>query len=86
MADKGGRIVVLYKADYVKELDRLVSDSNTYKKLKSNPTNKLRLLLKRLVRKAHKEGILTKEAWCAHVTGIVPIAKDSNKINPPGDQ
>lgn len=61
MADKGGNIVVLKREEYNKELNRLVGDTNTYKKLRGNPTNKLKAPLKSIVKQAQQKGILTNE-------------------------
>lgn len=48
MADKGGGIVVLKRKEYIKELNRLVGDVNTYSKLRGNLTNKLKVSQKRI--------------------------------------
>lgn len=39
----------------------MAGDVNTYKKLRGNPTNKLRALLKRTTKQAQEKGILTKK-------------------------
>lgn len=56
MADKGGGIVVLKSKEFIKELNRLVGDVNTYKKLSGNPTNKLKASLKRIIKQAQHKG------------------------------
>ena len=38
-ADKGGAVVVQDVADYVKEANRQLADTNFYRKLKENPTS-----------------------------------------------
>ena len=38
-ADKGGAVVVQDVAEYVKEANRQLVDTNFYKKLKENPTS-----------------------------------------------
>lgn len=48
-ADKGSTTVVMDKTDYVKEIERQLSDSSTYQLLTDNPTNKFTSELRNLV-------------------------------------
>lgn len=90
-ADKGGGIVILKNEDYNKELNRLVSDTSTYEKLKHNPTTKYRTKCKKFLKKAHKEGILNKKEYRYLLPGapklpvIYRIPKvHKNQTMPPG--
>lgn len=60
-AYKGGGLVILNKSDYLDELNRLVSDTATYEKLKGNPSNKYKAKLKLLIKRAHQTGITNKK-------------------------
>lgn len=51
-ADKGGGVVVLDKGDYDAEMQRILSDKRTYKKLTKNPTKELKIALQNMVNKA----------------------------------
>lgn len=53
-------MVILNKSDYLAELNRLVYDAETHEKLGGNPTNKFKAKLRRLIKNAQDEGILTK--------------------------
>lgn len=53
--------MILNKTDYLEELNRLVSDQETYEKLKGNPTKEFKTKLKDLIKTAKEEGILKKK-------------------------
>ena len=42
-ADKGVAIVILDKEDYIRKARSLLEDQGTYRSLKSDPTNKMKL-------------------------------------------
>lgn len=59
-ADKGGSIVIQEKDDYVRESRRLLSDTNTYSILSSDPTSQFALEVATLVNRALTEKIISK--------------------------
>lgn len=59
-ADKGGAIVVLSKEYYNRELLGQLCDTNTYLKLKGNPTKEYKRELSDLVLNGSAKNILTK--------------------------
>lgn len=90
LADKRG-IVVLRKEDYTRELNRLVGDTNTYKKIKGDPTKKLKTVLKDIVQKGKEIEIVTKKEARYLVTDVprLPVIYQLPKIHknpehPPG--
>lgn len=60
-ADKGGSIVIQNKVDYIKEASRLLTDTDTYLKLPSDPLPGYQLTLKTLIYTAWEKGVLTKK-------------------------
>lgn len=60
-ADKGGGVLILNKADYLTEMNRLLSDITTYTKLANNPTVKFKKELKSLINEGFSLGILNKK-------------------------
>lgn len=58
--DKREGLVILRKEDYERELDRLISDQDTYKLLTRDSGNKYKVRLKKLIKQAQKENILAK--------------------------
>ncbi|CAH2283132.1 Hypothetical predicted protein, partial [Pelobates cultripes] len=62
-ADKGGSIVVLNRDDYMKESQRILGDSNTYKILKSNPTCNFKKKLYEILDEGFKKGIIDKDEF-----------------------
>lgn len=89
-ADKGGAIVVLSKEYYNNELLGQLSDTNTYIKLRGNPTREYKGELYELIQKGSMKNILTKkEEYLIPETCSVPIIYTVLKIhkdqlNPPG--
>ena len=57
--DKGGGIVVLDRLDYLKEMNNILGDHNTYSILQSDPKNIYKRELEILVTRGFYEGILT---------------------------
>ena len=60
-ADKGGGIVVLDRKDYLRELNKIVSDQNTYVPLIGNPIIQYRRTLEELIHKGGRLGILNEK-------------------------
>lgn len=88
-ADKGGGIVVLEKSTYLLEMERILSDHETYSSLPSNPTNGFKKELVRLIDEDFQTKILSKKkdhlvpmATCVPVMYYLPkVHKDP--ANPP---
>lgn len=59
-ADKGGGIVLLNKADYIKEANRLLSNKTTYRKLKKDPTIDFTIEVNVIVKSALERGVINK--------------------------
>ena len=90
-ADKGGAIVVLSRTYYYEELDNQLNDTNTYIKLRGNPTGEYKEELCDLVYRGRQKGILNKKEYKYLVpdTCRVPIIYTIPKIHkdaqkPPG--
>ena len=90
-ADKGGAIVVLAKDYYYEELAKQLEDTNTYIKLRSNPTGEYKEELVDLIYRGKEKGVLNKreakylipEVCRVPIIYTVPkVHKDSEK--PPG--
>ena len=58
-ADKGGGIVILDRADYLREMHNIVDDANTYSILPSDPKNRYKRELEKLVERGVFQGILS---------------------------
>lgn len=82
-ADKGGAIVVMSKEYYNTELAGQLSNTNTYIKLKGNPTKEYKRELQELVSKGNMKNILTKkeEKYLIPETCRVPIIYIVPKIH-----
>ncbi|XP_063810519.1 toll-like receptor 7 [Pseudophryne corroboree] len=57
--DKGGGIAILNKSDYVKEIYRQLSDSNTYQKLKTDPSARIKTSFQKLLKTHLEKGGIT---------------------------
>lgn len=60
-SDKGVLIVVMGVGSYLKETARQLSDTQTYSRLKSNPTKKYKSILTELVDRGFRQGFLNKK-------------------------
>lgn len=60
-AEKGGGIVILNKTDYLRELDHLVGDVDTYVPLPADPRSTYKNILENTVERGFKSGILNKK-------------------------
>lgn len=90
-ADKGGAIVILDKDSYNNEMQRILSDADTYLPLQSDPTLSFKRELKGLIDKGYNMGILNKKER-EHLIPLAPrlpvmyILPKIHKtlVNPPG--
>jgi hypothetical protein len=62
-ADKGGGVVLQDKVDYLKVAYRLLGDTNTYVKLKTNPIKVFKEQYDCLIYTAKEQGILDKSEF-----------------------
>ncbi|XP_068129502.1 extracellular calcium-sensing receptor-like [Hyperolius riggenbachi] len=62
-SDKGGNIVLLREHDYMEEIKRQLSDTETYRKLKSNPFEVIKTNLNMLLYSGYDQGVLTKDEY-----------------------
>lgn len=90
-ADKGGGIVILNKTDYLDEMNRLLSDNETYTSLASNPTTRYKKELLSLVDRAFQSGIVNKKekAYLVPSAPSIPVIYylpkvDKSLTKPPG--
>lgn len=82
-ADKGGMTVVLNKVDYQQEAVRQLSDSQTYQRLRKDPTNTFKEILFKLVEEGVYLGLIPEKiAMCLKVESPVsPIFHHLPKIH-----
>ena len=50
-ADKGVALVVMDRSDYIKKAKELLEDTNTYRIIQSDPTNKVKNRLTNMLRR-----------------------------------
>lgn len=92
---KGRAIVVLNKEDYIKEMDRILRDSNTYTLIQTDPTLQYKRALTSLVDEGFSLGILDKNErsylvpLAPHISAIYYLPKVHKKykkdpVDPPG--
>uniref|UniRef100_A0A8C5MAL6 Uncharacterized protein n=1 Tax=Leptobrachium leishanense TaxID=445787 RepID=A0A8C5MAL6_9ANUR len=62
-ADKGGGTVILSKAMYQEEVNRILNDDSTYGKLKIDPIKEIRQQLELLLQEGYDKGILNKSEF-----------------------
>ena len=75
-ADKGRVTVLMDASDYDTKMRDLLSDGNTYKKLNSDPTNKFKASLSKLLKKWKDNNIITHSVW----QHLYPTAADIPKL------
>ena len=68
-ADKGRSTVVMNKLDYIKKSNDLLDDTSTYKKLKSDPTNKHKKQLVSILTRL-KDHVVSEDASGNKVTAL----------------
>ena len=72
-ADKGVAIVILDKEDYIKKAKTLLEDQQTYRMLKSDPTNRMKTKLINLLKKIKPAGGINEIQYKKmYPTGAVP--------------
>lgn len=73
-ADKGGGIVILDRKDYMQEMHRIVGDVDTYTTLPSNPNDKYKGILEKILNRGFDLNILNKKKrrcfWCLRHQGF----------------
>uniref|UniRef100_A0A8C5MZ48 Reverse transcriptase domain-containing protein n=1 Tax=Leptobrachium leishanense TaxID=445787 RepID=A0A8C5MZ48_9ANUR len=62
-ADKGGGIVLMTKTKYIEECVRQLSDNNTYKIMKKDPTSDMKITLMALLNEGRINNILNKKEY-----------------------
>ncbi|KAI4489735.1 hypothetical protein M0804_003917 [Polistes exclamans] len=58
-SDKGNNTVIMKKDEYLKEMEKLLEDKNTYSLLNKDPTNKFEKMANNLITKLQNELIIT---------------------------
>ncbi|XP_036348048.1 uncharacterized protein LOC118757445 [Rhagoletis pomonella] len=53
-ADKGNKTVVIYKTEYLEKMEKLIEDRNTYKSIRTDPTNTLQRKNNKIVDELYK--------------------------------
>ncbi|XP_046435958.1 uncharacterized protein LOC124187815 [Neodiprion fabricii] len=90
-SDKGNSTVVMYKEEYLTEMNKLVGDRKTYEKIKGDPTSKLQNISNRLIKKLVDIGILdniegklmrTHSALAPRIYGLRKTHKPGCKLRP----
>ncbi|XP_078498180.1 uncharacterized protein LOC144754363 [Lissotriton helveticus] len=89
-SDKGGGIVLVDRTTYEDNMIKMLSDSTFYKRIKTNPTDRIVKTINRLTIKAANEGIINKKEFeflnksdrkVSCIYGLPKIHKDQK--NPP---
>lgn len=90
-ADKGNKTVVLKKCDYESKMEALITDTNTYRVLKKDPTvsfqNKNNEIVNRIYRGEHidertKKDMITYKAIPPRIYGLPKIHKENVPLRP----
>ncbi|KAI4474839.1 hypothetical protein M0804_014644 [Polistes exclamans] len=58
-SDKGNNTVIMKKDEYLKKMEKLLEDTNTYSLLNKDPTNKFEKMANNLITKLQNESIIT---------------------------
>lgn len=89
--DKTNQTIAMNKTEYITKTKELLADTDTYRKVGSNPTHKLKNLTNTLVRKLHKQkyiDLYTKNKLCKtsptapKLYSLVKNHKDDNPVRP----
>jgi hypothetical protein len=75
-ADKGRVTVVMDSEEYHSKVNELLSDQNTYEKLSTDPTNKYKTKLTKLIRGWKDEDKITRQTW----QSMYPTAAETPKF------
>jgi hypothetical protein len=90
-ADKGRVTVLMNASDYDGKIKALLSDSNTYDKLRSDPTNKFKVKLIRLIKMWKENNKITQNIYfhlyptaaeTPKFYGLPKVHKNSNPLRP----
>lgn len=83
VADKGGKTVLMPRAEYQEQMKTLVDDRDTYKKVNYDPTNRVQTHSNRLVSQLFQKGFITKfEKMQLHRSNsVAPKIYGSQKIH-----
>ena len=86
-ADKGNCTVVLDKEEYIEKANEMLADTNTYRKLAKNPTNRVRSELMKILNRLKSEQKITQkdlEYLRPSTTPATPRFYCTPKIHKPG--
>ncbi|XP_062537658.1 uncharacterized protein LOC134205978 [Armigeres subalbatus] len=90
-ADKGNKIVIMETQEYQCKMEELLSNEDTYKKLTTNPTNRILRSINNLLTEWHNKGYIDgstqrklKESSChpPRIYGLPKIHKDNRTLRP----
>ena len=90
-ADKGNSVVILQKADYVAEIERMLSDTTKFQLLAEDPTIKREEKLIRYLRKLKNQNVITSDLYdklrpCgsqpAGLYGLPKVHKENHPLRP----
>ena len=90
-ADKGVALVVMDKKEYISKMNQLLEDTNTYRLLKMDPTNKYKNRLINILRRIKSEGRLVEGTYkkmyptgasSPKLYGLPKIHKKDNPLRP----
>ncbi|XP_037942439.1 uncharacterized protein LOC119675315 [Teleopsis dalmanni] len=93
-SDKGQKTVVMYKRDYLHKMTSLLDDRNTYKTLRTDPTNKLITTNNNIITDLYKQKLITiqqkKQLLCStanapRLYGLPKIHKSNVPLRPIAD-
>ncbi|XP_070562321.1 uncharacterized protein [Ptychodera flava] len=59
-ADKGSATVIMNRSDYILEADKILNNTKHYKRLKSDPTNKINISIKAAINDEYQQGNISK--------------------------
>ena len=60
-SDKGKSVVLMYKQQYIEKVETLLKDTTTYKKVLTDPTNKLQVINNKIIHKLVQQKIIEKK-------------------------
>ncbi|CAF2852485.1 unnamed protein product [Rotaria sp. Silwood2] len=77
-ADKGGKIIIMDKSEYINKIEEKLNDNNIYEKLTKDPTDELKLKINTIATKLNQQNKINM-AQKLQLTGIddLPTRHDS---------
>jgi hypothetical protein len=87
-ADKGNSIVLLYKQDYLDKMYSIIADTDTFKELENNPTDKFQKETKEAIKKAKtidktvKNKLTIMNTKSPQLYGLTKIHKENHPMRP----